>query len=106
MEKSGILPGRLRIRVSVLFQRWVEEVCMPMVKVYSTPTCPWCKRTKEFLEERNVQFEDVNVAENLEAAKEMVEKSGQMGVPVIEIDGQIVVGFDKQRLEDLLLKSS
>ncbi len=77
-----------------------------MVKVYSTPTCPWCKRAKEFLKQRNVQFEDVNVAENLEAAKEMVEKSGQMGVPVIEIDGEIVVGFDKEKLESLLPKSS
>lgn len=79
---------------------------MPKVKVYSTPTCPWCKRAKEFLKGRNVEFEDINVAENLEAAKEMVDKSGQMGVPVIEIDGEIVVGFDKEKLESLLAKSS
>ncbi len=79
---------------------------MPKVKVYSTPTCPWCKRTKEFLKEKNVQFDDINVAEDREAAKEMVEKSGQMGVPVIEIDGEIVVGFDKEKLESLLAKSN
>jgi glutaredoxin 3 len=77
---------------------------MPKVKVYSTPTCPWCKKTKEFLKQKKVEFEDINVAENHEAAHEMVEKSGQMGVPVTEIDGNIVVGFDKEKLESLLKK--
>ena len=77
---------------------------MPKVKVYSTPTCPWCKKAKDFLKGKNIEFEDINVAENQEAAKEMVDKSGQMGVPVIEIDGEIVVGFDKEKLESLLAK--
>jgi len=75
---------------------------MAKVKVYSTPTCPYCKMAKEFLEENNVEFEDINVAEDHEAAKEMVEKSGQQGVPVILIDEEVVVGFDEERLRELL----
>ncbi|MBN2112346.1 glutaredoxin family protein [Candidatus Woesearchaeota archaeon] len=74
------------------------------IKVYSTPTCPWCHRVKEFLSEKGVEFEDINVAENQEAAHEMVEKSGQMGVPVIDIDGEIIVGFDKEAIENALTK--
>ena len=72
------------------------------VKVYSTPTCPWCIRTKQFLEENNIAFEDVNVATDQAAAEEMVKKSGQMGVPVLEINGQIIVGFDKERIKQAL----
>ncbi|RMF06830.1 NrdH-redoxin [Candidatus Woesearchaeota archaeon] len=67
---------------------------MPRVIVYSTPTCPYCEKTKEFLAEHNIDFEDVNVAEDRERAMEMVEKSGQMGVPVTDIDGEIIVGYD------------
>lgn len=65
------------------------------VKVYSTPTCPWCVRVKEFLKEHNVKFEDVDVSANRTAAMEMIKKSGQTGVPVVDIDGQIIIGFDK-----------
>lgn len=72
------------------------------VKVYSTPTCPWCIRTKDFLRENNVVFEDVDVSSNTEAAEEMVQKSGQMGVPVVVIDGEIIVGFDKARIKQSL----
>jgi glutaredoxin-like YruB-family protein len=72
------------------------------VKVYSTPTCPWCHKAKEFLKEHKVDFEDIDVASNHDAAHEMIEKSGQTGVPVIEIDGEIVVGFDRARLSELL----
>ena len=68
------------------------------VKIYSTPTCPWCKRTKEFLKEHNITFTDINVASDQKAAHEMVEKSGQMGVPVIDIEGKIIVGFDKEAI--------
>ncbi len=68
------------------------------VKVYSTATCPYCKMAKEFLAEKNVTFEDVDVGQNKEAAKEMVEKSGQMSVPVIDIDGKIIIGFDKKAI--------
>jgi glutaredoxin-like YruB-family protein len=72
------------------------------VKVYSTQTCPWCKKVKEFLTEKKVEFEDIDVGADQEASKEMVDKSGQMGVPVIDIDGKIIVGFDKEALEKAL----
>ncbi len=72
------------------------------VKIYSTPTCPFCIRTKEFLKENNVLFEDSDVSTNQEAARDMIEKSGQMGVPVLDIDGQIIVGFDKERIKNAL----
>ncbi len=75
---------------------------MPKVTVYSTPTCPWCQKTKEFFRENNVQYSEVNVAADHKAAQEMIEKSGQMGVPVIEIDSQIIVGFDKNALKKAL----
>ena len=72
------------------------------VKVYSTPTCPYCKLTKEFLKEKGVAFMDIDVASDPAAANEMVKKSGQMGVPVIDIDGSIVVGWNKGALEEAL----
>jgi len=72
------------------------------VKVFSTNFCPYCKMAKEFLKEKNIPFEDVNVQENQEAARELVEKSGQMGVPVIEIDGEIVIGFNVERIKSIL----
>jgi glutaredoxin-like YruB-family protein len=72
------------------------------IKVYSTPTCPYCSLVKEFLQEKSLKFEEVDVAANAEAAKEMVKISGQMGVPVIEIDGQIIVGWNRQALEDVV----
>lgn len=73
-----------------------------MVKVFTTPGCPYCLTLKEFLKENNIDFEEVDVSKDKEAAKEMIEKSGQMGVPVVEIDGQIVVGFDKEKICELL----
>ncbi len=72
------------------------------VKIYSTSTCPFCIRTKEFLRQNNVFFEDADVSTDQEAAREMIEKSGQMGVPVLDIDGQIIVGFDKERIKTAL----
>jgi glutaredoxin-like YruB-family protein len=72
---------------------------MPKVTVYSTPTCPWCQKVKEFLKENNVAYHEINVAADHTAAQDMIEKSGQMGVPVIDIDGQIIVGFDKNALK-------
>ncbi|MAG08733.1 NrdH-redoxin [Candidatus Woesearchaeota archaeon] len=71
---------------------------MAKVKVYSTPTCPFCIKAKEFLKEHNIEFEDIDVSNNQEASKEMVDKSGQMGVPVIDIDGEIIIGFDVERI--------
>lgn len=70
------------------------------VKVYSTPTCPYCKMAKAYLNGKKIEFEDIDVSANHEKAREMIEKSGQMGVPVIEIDGKIILGFDKEKLEE------
>ena len=73
-----------------------------VVKVFSTPACPFCVALKEFLKENKIEFEDLDVAENEMARDEMIEKSGQMGVPVIEIDGEIVIGFDQGKIKKLL----
>jgi glutaredoxin 3 len=72
------------------------------VKIYSTPTCPYCIRTKQFLKDNNIPFEDTDVSSNQGAAEEMIQKSGQMGVPVLDIDGEIIVGFDKERIKQTL----
>ncbi len=74
------------------------------VKVYSTTSCPWCHKAKDYLKSLKVQFEDINVGENQEAANEMVEKSGQMGVPVLDVNGTIIVGFDKAAIDTALGK--
>ncbi len=75
---------------------------IPKVIVYSTPICPWCVRAKDFLKENNIPFKDVNVAADREAAEEMIRKSGQMGVPVIDANGTIIVGFNKTALKQAL----
>jgi glutaredoxin 3 len=72
------------------------------VTVYSTPTCPFCHQLKEYLDENKVKYEDIDVAADTEKAQEMIKKSGQMGVPVLDIDGKIVVGFDKKNIAKLL----
>jgi glutaredoxin-like YruB-family protein len=72
------------------------------ITVYSTPTCPFCIRAKQFLKDNNVQFKDVDVSSDQVKAQEMIERSGQMGVPVIDIDGTIVVGFDKDKIKEAL----
>ncbi len=72
------------------------------VKIYSTPACPWCIRTKQFLKENNILFEDLDVSSNQEAAEEIIQKSGQMGVPVLDIDGEIIVGLDKDKIKSAL----
>jgi glutaredoxin-like YruB-family protein len=75
---------------------------MAKVTIYSTPTCVYCKMAKEFFAKNNVAYEELNVASDLKAREEMVNKSHQMGVPVIDIDNQIVVGFDQRTIEGLL----
>lgn len=72
------------------------------IKVYSTPSCLWCQAAKDFFKNHNIPFEDIDVSQNEQAAQEMIEKSGQMRVPVIEIDDKIVKGFDKPTLIELL----
>ncbi len=75
---------------------------MPKVRVFSTSMCPYCTTLKEFLKEKNIEFEDINVTEDIQAQEEMIKKSKQMGVPVVEIDEEIVVGFDKEKICKLL----
>jgi len=70
----------------------------PHIKVYSTPMCPYCYTLKEFLKENGFEFEDIDVSKDKKSLDEMVKKSGQMGVPVIEIDGEIIMGFDKEKI--------
>ena len=79
-----------------------KEDANNMIKVYSTPTCTYCFTLKEFLKEKNIEFEEVDVSVDEKAAREMIEKSGQMGVPVIDINGEIVVGFDRKKIDSLL----
>lgn len=72
------------------------------VIVYSTKTCPYCKMAKDFLSQNNIDFIDYDVGEDREKLEEMIRKSGQMGVPVIDIDGEIIVGFDRERIKEVL----
>lgn len=74
----------------------------PSVTVFSTPTCPWCTLVKQHLDAHGVTFTDVDVAEDYAAAMRMVAKSGQMGVPQIWIDDEVIIGFDQRRLNELL----
>ncbi len=77
---------------------------MTKIKVYTTPACVYCRILKDFLKERGVEFEEVDVSMDREAAREMIEKSGHMGVPQIEINGKIIVGFEKEAIEKELKK--
>ena len=72
------------------------------VKVYSTPTCPFCTMVKRYLKKNEVSFLDVDVSIDREQAMDMIKKSGQRGVPVIDFDGEIIIGFDKKRLAELI----
>jgi glutaredoxin 3 len=75
---------------------------MPNVTIYSTPTCVYCNMAKTFFKANNVSFIEHNVASDLAARKEMIDKTGQMGVPVIEAGGEVVVGFDEPKLRSVL----
>jgi glutaredoxin-like YruB-family protein len=72
------------------------------VTVYSTNMCPWCVKAKEFLKQNNIAFEEKNVSENIESLQEMEDKSGQRGVPVIDINGTIIIGFDRDAIKAAL----
>lgn len=75
---------------------------MVKVKIYTTHSCPFCVQAKEFLHEKGIKFEELDVGTDEDAANEMTDKSGQRGVPVIEVDKKIVIGFDKPKLVKLL----
>ena len=72
------------------------------VKIYTTVTCPWCMKTKEFFKANNVKYQEVNVGIDEKARNEMFEKSGQFGVPVTDVNGTIIVGYDKEALKKAL----
>ncbi|MDP2910605.1 MAG: glutaredoxin domain-containing protein [bacterium] len=75
---------------------------MAKIRIFSTPSCPYCVTLKEFLKENNFDFEDIDVSQDQASLNEMIEKSGQTGVPVVDIDGQIIIGFDKEKIVKLL----
>lgn len=75
---------------------------MSKITIYTTPSCVFCRMAKSFFREHNVAYEEKDVTTNHQFVEEMVDKSGQMGVPVIDIDGEIVIGFDKQRIAQLI----
>ena len=73
-----------------------------MIILYSTPSCIFCHKAKEFFKEHNIEYTNKDVASDSQALDEMVKKSGQLGVPVIDIVGQIIVGFDRKKISELL----
>lgn len=74
------------------------------IVIYSTPTCPYCKRAKEYFQRKNVPFIEYDVSKDRKSAKEMIKKSGQMGVPVIDFNGEVIIGFNQSHLDELLAK--
>lgn len=72
------------------------------VIIYSTPTCPYCHIAKDYLKSKGFEFEDIDVSKDRAKAEEMIKKSGQMGVPVLDINGKIIIGFDKKAIDEAL----
>jgi len=72
------------------------------VKVYTTPTCPYCYTLKEFLKEHNIEFEDIDISKDEKVKDDIIKRSGAIGAPIIEVDGEIVVGFDRGKIVKLL----
>ena len=72
------------------------------IKVYSTPTCPWCRKTKEYLQSKGISYEDYNVAEQRDKLQEMVDLSGQRGVPVLKIGDEVIVGYSEPKINQAL----
>lgn len=75
-----------------------------MIKLYTTDSCPWCVKAKNYLKSKNISFEELNVAEDMNARQEMVQKSRQMGVPVLDINGTVIIGFDRPAIDTALTK--
>jgi glutaredoxin-like YruB-family protein len=73
---------------------------MPNITIYSTPTCGYCRMAKEYLKSKNVPYTEVDVSLDRKKQEEMIAKSGQYGVPVIDVGGRIIVGFDKRKLDE------
>ena len=72
------------------------------ITIYSTPTCPYCVMLKDYLKEHGFKYTDIDVSKDQKKAEEMIDKSGQMGVPVADIDGQIIIGFNKEKVKKIL----
>jgi glutaredoxin 3 len=79
-----------------------ETKVQPKVVVFSTPTCSYCNMAKSYFREKGIKFTDIDVSRDQTAARDMVRRSGQMGVPVIDIGGKIVVGFNRPQVNTLL----
>ena len=75
---------------------------MATIKIYTTPTCAYCKMAKEYFKSKNLSYEEYDVSKDIPRQKEMIEKTGQFGVPVIDINGKIVIGFDKPKIDQLV----
>jgi len=75
---------------------------MANIKIYTTPICAFCKQAKEYFKSKGLEYTEYDVSKDTEKQKEMIDKTGQFGVPVIDIDGKIVIGFDKPKIEELL----
>ncbi len=80
----------------------MKDSKQPKVRVFSTPACPYCVTLKQFLKKHNIKFEDIDVSQDKAALDEMIEKSGQMQVPVVDIGGKFILGFDKKEINKLL----
>jgi len=83
-------------------QAMPESKPQPKVIIFTTPTCSFCNMTKQYLRQRNIKFTEVDVSRDAAAARDMARRSGQMGVPVLDIGGKIVVGFDRPKIDRLL----
>lgn len=92
------------MRIILLIVKKAKQIYkqMPKIKLYSTPVCIWCAKTREFFRKHKIKYMDIDVSRDRKAATEMIHKSGQMGVPVIDIDGKIVVGYNEEKLKSLL----
>jgi len=86
--------------LSVKFLSWYTLI--QMIKIYTTPTCAYCKMAKEYFKSKGFEYEEYNVATDIPRQKEMIEKTGQFGVPVIDINGKIVIGFDRTKVNEYL----
>lgn len=75
---------------------------MKKVLIYTTPTCPYCMRVKDYLKSKEIEFKNIDVSANQDLVKEMIDKSGQLGVPVLDIEGKIIIGFDKEEIDKAL----
>lgn len=74
----------------------------PKIRIFSTPSCPYCYTLKEYFKEHNLAFDDIDVSADKALLDEMIEKSGQMSVPVVDIGGEFIIGFDKKKINELL----